>query len=153
DLDHGREEAAARVYRRPRAFSNSAFTQAAALGLSIAEVMIREHPQVVQIATAYDGYLGLHLHRFCRLPYVVYAHGNEILDAGRSAWPKPRQSLQHAARVLAVSEFTAGLVRKLGVDSERIVVLHPGCDVERFQPRPASPLMREQILQNHSHDL
>lgn len=82
----------------------------------------------------------------------MYAHGNEILDAEKSAWPKPRQSLQQAARVLAVSEFTAGLVRRLGVEPERITVLHPGCDVERFRPLPASSFLREQLLQHHSHD-
>ena len=139
----------ARVYRWPRAFEHTAVLQALALGASVAEIMIRERPQVVQLATAAEGYVALQLHRWLRLPYVVYAHGNEILDAANSTWDKPKLSLQRAARVLANSQFTADLVAKVGVEPRRIVLLHPGCDTEWYQPREVSALFRQQMLRGH----
>lgn len=146
-----KKELSAKTYRRPWAFAQAASLQGLALGASVAEILIRERPQVVQLATAAEGYVALQLHRWLRLPYVVYAHGNEILDAANSTWDKPRLSLRRAARVLANSQFTADLVVKAGVDSQRIVVLHPGCDVEWYQPREVSAESRLRILRGHTN--
>jgi phosphatidyl-myo-inositol dimannoside synthase len=136
----------AKVYRRAAAFSRQRHVQAAALATAVVEVMLRERPQVVQVATAHDGYLGLWLQRWLRLPFVVYAHGNEILEALTESWQKPKLSLQRASRVLAVSRFTAQLVQKAGVDPARIEILHPGCDIERFRPLPPSVKLRQRLL-------
>ena len=43
--------------------------------------LLRERPRVVQLAMADDSYLGLLLQRWFGLPFVVYAYGNEILEA------------------------------------------------------------------------
>jgi phosphatidyl-myo-inositol dimannoside synthase len=136
----------ARIYRRPSAFDQAQGLQMLSLGASLTEILIREHPQVVQLATASEGYVALQLNRWLKLPYVIYAHGNEILEAADLAWQKPKWSLQRASRVLANSQFTAGLVAELGVQKDKIAVLHPGCDVERFQPREVTMTFRQQIL-------
>jgi len=73
-------ELQARVYRRPYAFSPATVIQGPALAATLMEIMVRERPQVVQLASVFEGYLGLHLNRWLKLPYVVYAHGNEILQ-------------------------------------------------------------------------
>ena len=135
-----------RSYRRPAAFAKAKHVQAVGFGAAIAEIMVRERPHVVQLATAYDGYMGLWLRRWLKLPFVVYAHGNEILDALGSTWSKPRLSLKQAARVLANSRFTAQLVEKAGVAPHRIEIIHPGCDVDRFQPYESGPDLRQQML-------
>jgi phosphatidyl-myo-inositol dimannoside synthase len=135
-----------RSYRRPAAFAKAKHVQAVGFGAAIAEIMLRERPHVVQLATAYDGYMGLWLRRWLKLPFVVYAHGNEILDALGSTWPKPRLSLKQAARVLANSRFTAQLVEKAGVAPHRIEIIHPGCDVDRFQPYESGPDLRQRML-------
>jgi phosphatidylinositol alpha-1,6-mannosyltransferase len=135
-----------RVYRRRSAFAKAWHVQAPSLGTALLYIVLREHPNVVQIATAYDGYIGLQLRKRFGLPYVVYAHGNEVLDAARSEWEKPRESLCQAARVLAVSRYTGSLLENMGVNPERIETFHPGCDIDRFQPREPDEALRRKLL-------
>lgn len=137
------------VYRSPRAFSDQTITQALGLGLSYAQILFREHPQVVQLAMAYEGHIGLFGRRILGLPFVIYAHGNEVLDAIDSQWDKPKIALQQAARVFANSRFTADLVRQAGVDPRRVEIIHPGCNTEQFQPHQPSREFRERLLGRH----
>lgn len=135
-----------RVYRRPAAFAKQSHIQAIGFSAAMIEIMLRERPQLVQVATAYDGYVGLWLRRWFKLPFVVYAHGNEILDAIESNWQKPRLSLVQAARVLAVSRFTAQLVQNAGVEPGRIEIVHPGCDIDRFRPHRPRIDVKQELL-------
>src|SRR5258707_6015738 len=70
----------------------------------------------------------------------------EILDVLQGTSPRERVELQTADRIVANSRFTAGLVEQAGVDRGRIHVIHPGCDAERFRPRPVDPALRERLL-------
>src|SRR5262249_172047 len=82
----------------------------------------RERREAVRGAsTTREGYFGLWLRRWGGLPYVIYAHGNEVLQAMKISWPVARHALVSADRVFANSRFTAGLVEEAGVASERIV--------------------------------
>ncbi len=136
-----------RVYRRPTAFARTKFAQAVGWGMTIGEIMVRERPQVVQLATAYEGYLGLWLRQWLKLPYIVYAYGNEILDVTRSiGYQKPRIALQKADRVLAISQFTAGLLKEAGVVPDRIEIVYPGCDVDYFRPLPTRMDLGQELL-------
>jgi phosphatidylinositol alpha-1,6-mannosyltransferase len=137
---------APRVYRRPTVFAKTTCVQVAGLGATIAEILVRDRPRVVQLATAGEGYLGLWLNRALRLPYIIYAHGNEVLDAIRSSWDKPRNALRGAARVVANSHFTAGLAEEAGVERGRIEIVHPGCEVEHFRPLPVDLDLRRRLL-------
>ena len=114
--------------------------------MTISEIMLREQPRVVQLATAGEGYLGLWLRRWLRLPFVIYAHGNEILAGMQSDWKKPRLALQQADRVLANSQFTAKLVERAGVVPDRIEIVHPGCDIDRFRPVGPKMDLRQRLL-------
>lgn len=135
-----------RVYRSPAAFSDVAAVQVMGLGMTLPRIMLRDRPQVIQLAMAYEGFLGLWTERFLRLPFVIYAHGNEILDAMKGSYVKPRLALQRASRVFANSRFTADLVLQAGVDSAKIVIIRPGCDTDRFSPRTPNKAFREKIL-------
>lgn len=83
-----------------------------------------------------EGFVGYLVSRLTRIPYCVYAHGEEI-GTGRSsrqlAWLM-RRAYRGAHRVIANSENTRGLLREFGVRDSRIVVFYPGVDVERFSP-------------------
>lgn len=138
------------VYRRPLAFAKPKYLQAVGWAAAMSEIMVRERPQAVQLATLYEGYLGLWMRKWMRTPYVVYAHGNEVLDAMQSDWDKPCQAIRSADCVLANSRFTAGLLKQTGVESERIEIVHPGCDVTRFQPTSVSDDLRKAILGSHA---
>ena len=87
------EDVRVRVYRRPAAFSNTTSVQAISLALALSQIMLIERPQIIQLAMAYEGFIGLWLRRWLRLPFVIYAHGNEILDAMESEWQTPRLTL------------------------------------------------------------
>ena len=139
-------DSSVRVYRRPLAFAQENAWQALNLALVSVEIAIRERPKVALLATCEEGYIGLHLERFFGLPFVIYAHGNEILAAHTSNWPKPRLALQRASRVLANSHFISSLLRNAGVDESRIVIVHPGCDVSHYRPTTPRPGLRERLL-------
>jgi phosphatidylinositol alpha-1,6-mannosyltransferase len=138
------------VYRRSAAFAAPRSRKAAAWGLAMAEIMMRERPRATQLATIDDGHLGVWLRRWLRLPFLVYAHGNEILDVLQGTLPRERVALQTADRIVANSRFTAGLVEQAGVDRRRIHVIHPGCDAGRFRPRPVDRALRERLLGAHA---
>ena len=121
------------------------------LGVTIAQIILREQPQAVQLSTIGEDILGLWLQQWLKLPFVVYAHGNEILSAIRGgAYEKCIPTLQRADRVLAVSQFTANLVQKAGVAHDRIEIVHPGCDIDRFRPRHPKRELWQRLLGNRS---
>ncbi|HYE34807.1 MAG TPA: glycosyltransferase family 4 protein [Methylocaldum sp.] len=134
------------VYRRPRACHGPRFVRSAMLATTLLEIILRERPQIVQLAAAHDGHVGLFLRWCLGIPYVVYAHGNEILAAQKASGSKTRLVLRSAARVIAVSKYTAHLVEQLGVKATRIEVIHPGCEVEFFRPQQPSLALRQQLL-------
>ena len=135
-----------RVYRRSAAFAPPRSRRALAWGLAVTEIMMRHRPQATQLATIDDGHLAVWLRRWLRLPFLVYAHGNEILDVLQGTAPRERLHLHAADRIVANSRFTASLVEQAGVDRRRIHVIHPGCDAERFQPRPVDRALRDRLL-------
>jgi phosphatidylinositol alpha-1,6-mannosyltransferase len=134
------------TYRRPMAFARNNVIQGFGFAEAIAEIMVRECPAVVQLATVADGYLGLWLERWLKLPFVIYAHGNEILGAMKGDWEKPRIALRRANRILANSHYTANLVRQLGVKGKKIEVVHPGCDISEFHPVTPDLELRQKLL-------
>lgn len=83
---------------------------------------------------------------------AVAAHGRELLlepwravsFAQRGYDGVRRLALRRADRILAGSDFTAGLARELGVQPGRIAVTRYGTDPARFRPHDAGPL-RERL--------
>lgn len=140
------EKQCGRFYRRPAAFRPPRWRKAGAWGLALAEIMARDRPRAVQIAIIDDGHLGVWLKRWLHLPFLVYAHGNDILRVLQGVWPRERSQLQVADRIVAISRFTASLVEQAGVDPRRIHVIHPGCDADYFRPHPLDPAFRERLL-------
>jgi phosphatidylinositol alpha-1,6-mannosyltransferase len=139
-----------RVYRRPYAFARWTPLQALGWSTALSEILIRERPRVVQLATVSEGYLGVWLKHRLGLPYIIYAHGNEILTAtGQESDPLTR-ALWHADRVLAVSSYTADRLRERGVRSDRIEIMYPGCDTHHFRPVVPSAELRHRFLPGRS---
>jgi phosphatidylinositol alpha-1,6-mannosyltransferase len=80
------------------------------------------------------------------VPFVVYVHGKDVLhetakvERSRLYRAAARPALAAASAWIANSRFTAGLVgdlaAALGVPAmaERVRVVHPGADPERFRP-------------------
>jgi phosphatidylinositol alpha-1,6-mannosyltransferase len=140
------ESSRVRVNRLPNLFAGPRWREALGRAQLALTILPRERPRVVQLGTVYDGSLGLWLRKWFRLPLVVYAHGNELLLARRDSWPRPRQCLARAARVVAASRFTAELAVEAGALPARVTVVHPGCDTEHFRPMKASEAERRRWL-------
>jgi len=86
------------------------------------------------------GLVGLAVARLRRVPLVIYAHGGDVRDWERKAFPirwLTRFTARRADRVLTNSEDTAVHIRRMGVEP---VVAPPGVDLGRFRvvPAPAS---------------
>lgn len=69
-------------------------------------------------------------------PYVCWSHGEDLKAAMTSrehAW-LARRVCRNAAAMLASSHFTSRMIQGLGVPPERVRVIHPGVDPDRFRP-------------------
>ncbi len=82
------------------------------------------------------GVVGLLLKRRRSLPYAVYAYGADLLDYQKHAALERllRRVLAEAEGVVTISEFSAGLLRGLGIPAERIFKVLMGIDTTRFRP-------------------
>lgn len=68
-------------------------------------------------------------------PLVIYAHGEELTTWGKGGKYRAMAfALRHADRVIANSEYTSRQLRSTGVAGERISIIHPGVDTDRFRP-------------------
>jgi len=66
---------------------------------------------------------------------VLYAHGEELTTWGRGGKYKAmRFALRHADHVIANSAFTCEELIRMGVHKQRIMLISPGVDIERFRP-------------------
>jgi phosphatidylinositol alpha-1,6-mannosyltransferase len=70
------------------------------------------------------------------LPFDVFCHGMDLLEPSGSARYKylMGRTLSRAERILANSRYTAGLALELGAREDRITILHPAVDPNRFTP-------------------
>jgi phosphatidyl-myo-inositol dimannoside synthase len=134
------------VYRFPSLLGNSKLSRAGSWGAALSQIMVRERPRAAILGSIDDGTYGLWLRRWLKLPFIVFAHGNEILSAVKDNYDAPLQALRVANRVLACSRFTAKLVEDAGADPGRIEIVNPGCDSDFFRPLPVNQELRQRLL-------
>lgn len=73
------------------------------------------------------------IHAVYRIPWVAVGHGTEFVNHSPVAQFMTRQALARAAAVIAVSEYTAGLIRE-AARPRRLIVIPNAADWESFQP-------------------
>ncbi len=79
-------------------------------------------------------------------PVVIYAHGEELTGWGRGNKFKAMCfALRHANTVIANSDFTQQTLIGMGVQQERIKIIHPGVDIGRFRPGLPFEDLRERL--------
>jgi phosphatidylinositol alpha-1,6-mannosyltransferase len=92
--------------------------------------------------------------RLTHTPVVVYAHGEELTTWGRGRkYEAMRFALRHSDHVIANSEFTREELLRMNVRSDRITVIYPGVDVERFRPGLPCDDLKKSIGFRHSEKL
>jgi phosphatidylinositol alpha-1,6-mannosyltransferase len=78
---------------------------------------------------------------FHRVPWAAVGHGSEFLSRSALSRAMTRRALESAATVIAVSEYTAGLIRA-GARPRRLTVIPNAADDERFRPGLATDELR-----------
>jgi phosphatidylinositol alpha-1,6-mannosyltransferase len=103
------------------------------------------------------GYVGVWIRARRGVPYVLYVYGMDVNKETRKvrhSWLKrvtARAILGRAAAIIAISSFTARRTRELmsslGLAGEdRVHVVHPGTDPDRFRPNPTAALSMRRRL-------
>jgi len=101
-----------------------------------------------------EGLVGWFVARLFRKPIIVYAHGEEITTWRQSGKFRAMCfAYRHADRVIANSEFTKAELLKIGVREQRIVLIHPGVDIDRFRPDLPCEDLRAQVGCDESAEL
>ena len=136
----------ARVYRTPAAFRLFTPLDSVVMGGLLAVLKRRHQVRALILATCAEGHIGLLGQRALGLPFIMFAHGNEILSLRQTGWQRPLAAVRSASAVLANSRYTAGLLHQLGVMPARVRVVHPGCDMDRFAPNAAGAAAQRRQL-------
>lgn len=72
-------------------------------------------------------------HTIYRLPWVAVGHGTEFVNHSAGVGFLTRRAIDSAAAMIAVSEYTAGLIRD-AARPRRLIVIPNAADGERFRP-------------------
>jgi len=99
-------------------------------------IALRHRPTEVHAGRVLpEGLTGWIVARLTGRPITIYAHGEEI-----TGWMEPMKHRMkcftyiHADRLIANSDFTYNELLKIGVDKNRITLISPGVDIDRFKP-------------------
>jgi len=93
-----------------------------------------------------EGFVGLLLARMFRKKLLVYAHGEEI-----TTWIQPLKNrfmrfvYSNSDKIIVNSEFTKKELLKLGVLSDKVSLISPGVDVNRFRKKLNNKNLRKKI--------
>jgi phosphatidylinositol alpha-1,6-mannosyltransferase len=102
---------------------------------SLALALTRRFDEIHAFRALPEGLVAWLVARLTFRPVVIYAHGEELTTWGRGGKYKAmRFALRHADQVIANSDFTRDELLGMDVRAERIVIIHPGVDVDRFRP-------------------
>lgn len=87
------------------------------------------------------GISGLVFKKFFKVPYCLYLYGGEVEKYKRVkvAHPFIRLILRNAQKIIVNSRYTNDEFVKFGISSEKLVVINPGVDTQRFIPTPKVP--------------
>ncbi|MDD4863059.1 MAG: glycosyltransferase family 4 protein [Alishewanella agri] len=97
--------------------------------------------------TIHEGFTGLILSKLLRKPLICYVHGEdiEVARSSRELAFMVRQVLKGSTKLICNSNNTKNLlVEHWQMPVDKIAVLHPGVDEQRFVPVPADDTFREQ---------
>jgi len=108
-------------------------------------ILIKEKIKIIQFETVYVSYLALYLKNFYSCPYIIYAHGNEILSLRYSKWSKPFKALRKANKIIANSYYVKSLLKRMGIKDSKIEVIHPGVNCEKFRPNVRCDDLKEKL--------
>lgn len=92
------------------------------------KIIKKESIKYIQVSHALPvGTVALMIKKYLGLPYLVYTHGMDILlpQSSKRKTRLIKSIFNNADRVIANSRFTKDELLKLGVDDEKITIVHP----------------------------
>lgn len=132
-------------YRKPR----SKRFGVRSLLLPLSRLHLRHRFDLLHCHASYPpAWVGRTFKRFFSMPMVVRPHGSDILPGGRirkspRLEERVRRALGAADTVIAQGDFLRDVIQELGIDPEKIRVIHNGVDTAAFSsgepfehPRP-----------------
>lgn len=99
---------------------------------AVAGVVRARRPDIIVGTGRRALWLAAAVHALTGIPWAAVGHGSEFTGAGLGA-KLTRRALGGAATVIAVSDYTAGLIRT-AAQPRRLVVIPNAADASRFQP-------------------
>lgn len=90
-------------------------------------------PDVILCGSLVAAPAGYALSRAFRRPFAVLVHGSDVLRKGWVYQRAIRFLLKRATRVAANSTPTRLLLEQMGIDGEKVDVIHPGVRIEDFE--------------------
>jgi len=99
----------------------------------------KEKPDLVAVSHVLPaGYIAYKMKLWFGVPYLVFAHGTDILTARRNFWKRfwMRYVLRRAKFVIANSRFTAALLHEEGI--AKINIIPPSVDTANAASQPES---------------
>jgi phosphatidylinositol alpha-1,6-mannosyltransferase len=144
------------VDRFPLHFGSWGMVGRGAAGHKYARALARLHGVVRRVAPDVihcgkclpEGLLAWAMKQVHGIPYVCYAHGEELTLAVSSVELRwlTRRVVDGARRIIANSRHTQMLLqRDWRVPGRRITVMHPGVDTNQWVPAPPDPRVRDQL--------
>jgi phosphatidylinositol alpha-1,6-mannosyltransferase len=112
--------------------------------------ILRRHQlsQIHCIKVLPEGFVAWCMRRFSGVPYLLYAHGEEIqmrLTSRMLGWVIP-PLYRGADAIIANSRHTKELLKLIGIRPERIHVIHPGVNAAEFR---ATADARQAVRERH----
>ena len=115
----------------------------------VGQVARREKVEMIHCGRSLpEGLMALALKWQCGIPYLCYAHGEELeyANASRELGWLQRRVLGGALCIIANSKNTrSNLIRDWGLPAERVRLLYPGVDTRRFMPAQGDPQVRADL--------
>lgn len=105
-------------------------------------IVVRHRIEVVHVGKNIpEGYVARLVKRLLEVPYIIYAHGEDICVCAED--PKLQPTIQpvynDAIAVIANSRFTVDVAKQAGIRPEHVAQISPGTDPEFFHPDRRDP--------------
>ena len=112
-------------------------------------VAVREDSPAIVLATGRRAvWTAAAVHALTRTPWVAVGHGTEFVSGSPLVRAMTRRAIEGAAAVIAVSEYTAALIRQ-SANPKRLIVIPNAADGERFRTGLEPAGLRERLDLGH----
>lgn len=119
------------ILRLPRGFDRKLLKVLPLTLVGMWQCLMHRPDRVIAMTWAHEGITAYILHLVLRVPFMIIAHGSELLERGERGRFVMRHVFSRAMRIVANSGYTAELIRRLGIDCRQAVIYYPPVPLPR----------------------